>query len=82
MPKFKDTAHASTLRVNDRFCTCCGKPLKATFAWLELDQRTWTYHDFGNVPGEKSQGAFPFGLTCAGKKITEAKSKAIDKDSD
>jgi hypothetical protein len=58
---------ASELDVASRFCTCCDRPLKARAAWLELDQRTFTYHDRGDVPPERSQGWFPFGLTCAAK---------------
>jgi hypothetical protein len=46
-------------------CTCCERPLKGKVAWLELDQRSDTYHDLGDVPPELSQGWFPFGITCA-----------------
>ncbi len=46
-------------------CTCCGKPLRGSTAWLELDMRSNTYHDSGDVPADKSQGWFPFGLACA-----------------
>lgn len=46
-------------------CTSCGKKLTGRVAWLELDQRTNTYHDFGGVPSDKSQGWFPFGVSCA-----------------
>lgn len=46
-------------------CACCGRPLKGTVAMLELDQRTWTYHDLGGIPADKSQGWFPFGMSCA-----------------
>lgn len=49
----------------ERFCTCCEKPLRGKLAWLELDQRTHTYHDLGGVPVDNSQGWFPFGMTCA-----------------
>jgi hypothetical protein len=55
-----------------RWCTCCGKPLTGhAFRWLELDQRSNTYHDLGGVPTDKSQGWFPFGLKCAKRKINE-----------
>ena len=47
-------------------------PLKTKVAWLELDQRTDTYHDCGGVPADKSQGWFPFGLTCARAAIAAA----------
>jgi hypothetical protein len=46
-------------------CTCCDRPLKGKVAWLELDQRTDTFHDRGDVPAEQSQGWFPFGVACA-----------------
>lgn len=61
------TCHVSELSPDQRFCTCCEKPLTRHFAWLELDQRTDTYHDLGGVPAAQSQGWFPFGLTCARK---------------
>jgi len=38
---------------------------------LELDQRTQTYHDLGDVPTNDSQGWFPFGLKCAKRKLAE-----------
>jgi hypothetical protein len=64
-------ATAINLSEAQRYCTCCEKPLKGKIAWLELDQRTDTYHDFGGVPDNKSQGWFPFGLTCARNKLRE-----------
>lgn len=60
---------ASELQPDQRYCTCCKSPLKNKLAWLELDQRTNTYHDFGGVPGSKSQGWFPFGMSCARTKL-------------
>jgi len=66
------TAPASEIKApSERFCTCCEKPLRGIVAWLELDQRTNTYHDHGAVPAEKSQGWFAFGRTCA-KKLLKA----------
>lgn len=65
MSQLRVTANASDLAPDQRYCTCCERQLKAKFAWLELDQRTNTYHDKGGVPAEKSQGWFPFGMTCA-----------------
>lgn len=56
-------------------CTCCGRPLKGKLRLLELDQRTNTYHDDGGVPAEKSQGAFPFGLSCAKRKIAQHRAR-------
>lgn len=56
-----------------RWCTCCKRPLKGKFAWLELDQRTNTYHDHGGVPMDHSQGWFPFGMTCARTEIAKAR---------
>ena len=55
------------LTPDQRFCTCCGQRLAGAARMLELDQRTQTYHDFGGVPESKSQGSFPFGLTCSRK---------------
>lgn len=47
-------------------CTRCAKPLAPDkIVWLELDQRTDTYHDRRDVPENKSQGWFPFGAACA-----------------
>lgn len=66
---------ASKLLPSERFCTCCGKKLKSVFRYLELDQRTNTYHDLGGVPLPKSQGCFPFGLTCAKKMIKRHRSE-------
>lgn len=67
---------AYELREGERYCTCCERDLTGSAArMLELDQRTDTYHDFGDVPAEQSQGWFPFGLTCARKKIKEAKAR-------
>lgn len=62
---------ASELPEDERFCRCCQKPLKNKVRFLELDQRTDTYHDNGDVPSDKSQGWFPFGLTCASKIMKE-----------
>lgn len=62
----------TTLPEHERYCTCCEKPLGAAARMLELDQRTDTYHDFRNVPEDRSQGWFVFGLACARKKVAEA----------
>jgi hypothetical protein len=69
------TGLASETEAANRFCTCCERPLGGTVAWLELDQRTDTYHDFGDVPEECSQGWFPFGMTCARKLLREAEAR-------
>jgi hypothetical protein len=66
-------AHASDLEPGNKHCTCCERPLKGKFAWLELDQRTDTFHDFGGVPDGQSQGWFPLGMTCARKKLAAAR---------
>ena len=66
------TGPASELGESERYCTCCRRPLKAKVAWLELDQRTDTYHDRGNVPPDKSQGWFPFGISCARTLLAKA----------
>lgn len=47
-------------------CMKCAKKLRPeATVWLELDQRTGAYHDFGGVPESDSQGAFEFGPDCA-----------------
>ena len=53
-----------------QYCTCCGRELKGRVRYLELDQRDYSYHDRGDVPEDRSQGWFPFGLTCA-KNVTK-----------
>ena len=60
-------------------CECCGRELSGAVRMLELDHRTDSYHDFGDVPEAKSQGWFPFGLRCAKKQIaiTEGRRKII-----
>lgn len=69
------TANATQdLGASERWCTCCKKPLVGKFAWLELDQRTDTYHDHGDVPIDSSQGWFPFGMTCATNLLSVARS--------
>lgn len=68
------------LSEGNRTCTCCERELSGhAFRYLELDQRTQTYHDFQDVPENLSQGWFPFGLTCAKKLVkqeTARRSKA------
>lgn len=54
-------------------CDHCGKPIKGGRVSLELDQRIDEYHDFGNVPANKSQGWFDFGPNCARKLRAKAK---------
>lgn len=56
---------------SDMRCTCCNKPIKTEVVWLELDQRNGSYHDRGDIPGDKNQGGFPFGKICA-KKLKKA----------
>lgn len=54
-------------------CTRCGRELDPNATvWLELDQRTNTYHDFGDVPEARSQGWFEFGVDCANRERTKA----------
>jgi hypothetical protein len=56
-------------------CTLCGKLLTHTGneVWLELDQRFDVYHDFHNVPADRSQGWFAFGRDCAPKARSAAR---------
>ena len=65
--KLRIVGPASDLQPGNDTCTCCDRKLNGQVAWLELDQRDDTYHDHGGVPPEKSQGWFPFGMTCARK---------------
>lgn len=69
MPRY---GTAAELSAGERYCTCCGKKLVGRIRWLELDQRTQSYHDRGNVPVDQSQGWFPFGLTCAKNEVGHA----------
>ena len=64
-------ALASELDEASRHCTCCGKRLCGKVRYLELDQRTNTYHDHGGIPEGRSQGWFPFGLACARRMLRE-----------
>lgn len=73
-PRVTADAYAD-LPKDQRWCTCCERPLVRKFAWLELDQRVNAYHDFGGVPSDNSQGWFPFGMTCAKKLLKEAAAK-------
>lgn len=79
-PRVTADAYAD-LSKDQRYCTCCERPLVRKFAWLELDQRGYVYHDFGGVPPSQSQGWFPFGMTCAkrllGKAVSELKRRKI-----
>jgi hypothetical protein len=69
------TAHS--LSEGERYCTCCERDLTGhAVRMLELDQRTDTYHDFGGVPDNQSQGWFPFGLKCAKRKVAEHTTKS------
>ena len=63
---------AAEIAPPERHCTCCRKSLRGRVAWLELDQRTNTYHDRGDIPADCSQGWFPFGLTCARAELVKA----------
>ena len=59
------------------YCTCCNRKLnKDKIVFLELDQRTDNYHNFGGVPENQSQGWFPFGPDCAKSAIAKAKEEA------
>ena len=70
------TGSASEIAASERYCTCCQQPLKRKVAWLELDQRFNGYHDCGGVPADKSQGWFPFGMTCARNEIAKSCARA------
>ena len=67
---------AAEVEARDAHCTCCDRWLKpGKKVWLELDQRTNTFHDFGGVPEERSQGWFEFGPACAAKARKTARAK-------
>lgn len=67
---------AAQLGHGNRTCTCCERDLTGhAVRMLELDQRTDTYHDARDVPADKSQGWFPFGLTCAKKMLKAHRAK-------
>lgn len=69
---------ASDLGHGSQYCTCCERELTGrAVRMLELDQRTQTYHDLGDVPPDRSQGWFPFGLKCAKNQIAQHKSKLL-----
>ena len=58
-------------------CDCCGRTIKpGATVWLELDHRIGGYHDYDNVPEAMSHGWFPFGPTCAGRLLRDAREKA------
>lgn len=48
-------------------CERCGEKLNPSRTkWLELSWRTNRFHEHeGEIPGEDSQGWFPFGQACA-----------------
>ena len=59
-------------------CTCCERDLAGhAIRMLELDQRSGTYHDLGDVPEDRSQGWFPFGLTCARKLVAKETKRRV-----
>lgn len=67
---------AADMKPQERYCTCCERDLTGhAVRMLELDQRTQTYHDFQDVPEDRSQGWFPFGLTCARKAVAKEKAR-------
>lgn len=70
-PKPRQIGRADEIDPSNRSCTRCGEPLKGPAAWLELDQRDNTYHDREDVPEDRSQGWFPFGLDCARRIIAK-----------
>lgn len=58
-------------------CECCGRPLRGRAVMLELDQRDGTYHNFEDVPDDRSQGWFPFGASCAKREIGAARAARL-----
>ena len=80
MGRAVDLREAAMKRNNGRLDVCglCGKPLKNKVR-LELDQRNDTYHDFGDVPPNCSQGGFFFGADCAARLRGEARAARVAK---
>lgn len=67
---------AQSLGDGNMTCACCDRDLEGkAVRMLELDQRTYTYHDLRNVPEGESQGWFPFGLKCAKKMLAQHHAK-------
>jgi hypothetical protein len=62
------THPAAELDAAHRVCTCCGRELTGTVAWLELDTNAGQYTDGGMAVA--SQGWFPFGMSCARKRFS------------
>ena len=57
-------------------CEHCQKPLKEDqIIWLELDMISGEYKE--NIKSENSQGAFPFGKSCAKNIIKNKKHERI-----
>ena len=61
------------MTIEREYCTECRRTLTDEPIMLELDQRNNTYHDFGDVPEDQSQGWFPFGKDCAKKLRRQAR---------
>jgi hypothetical protein len=75
MPRWNTTSTDPLFSGSLVRCTKCNEPLTGhAIRMLELDQRTQTYHDNGDVPEDRSQGWFPFGLKCAKREIAKARS--------
>ena len=60
---------ATDIALADPYRAICEQSLRREVAWLELDQRIDSYHDFGGGPADQSQGWFPFGMTGARKVV-------------
>lgn len=59
---------------DDDFCEYCGRKLNPDrIKWLELNCKTgqWSDPDRITVPGNESQGLFPFGIACARRRLME-----------
>lgn len=57
-------------------CNCCCREIKiGREVWLEYDAVTDLFHWPGEVPeGHESRGHFPFGATCARRKLAATES--------
>lgn len=53
-------------------CTCCNRVLKeGQETWLELNAVTHEWYSEGEFQPSESQGCFPFGTSCAKRRLKE-----------
>ena len=62
--------------VDEATAKAAGTTLADLVNALRAKGQVVAYHDRGDVPSDQSQGWFPFGMTCAKRKLAEAKGEA------